>query len=119
MKSFSNHATFQVLTRLEERASTYESFREMAIEAYKDEHNEELAAKALAICMRDKFEEDLMDIGNTVFGDLLKASLDTIKWNEIASYYLDRVQEDLNELDIDYQETLKEDAIERRYVGGW
>jgi hypothetical protein len=54
-------------------------------------NREEKAVYTLSNALKEKFEEEKPEMGNTVWSDLLDAAVDEVNWRELAEHFLESV----------------------------
>lgn len=86
-----NYETWNVNLWLDNDGSD-QVIREMARD-YRDNTN------GLARAIQEMIEENMPELGASMFSDLLSAALSEVDWYEIAEHYIDDLEEEEDETD--------------------
>jgi|SRR5665213_3375087 len=98
---WTNYETWNVALWIDNEPGTYETRREMAVQAWEDaetrrgyesQTRQDSAKYLLSERLREWVEEMAPNLGASMFSDLLSAALSEVNWYEIAENWLEEVE---------------------------
>jgi len=107
---WANYETWNVALWIDNDQGSYSMRCEMALEAWEDadgkkayasQTREDRAKCLLADRLKDWVEEMQPDLGASMFSDLLSAALGEVDWYEMAENFLEDVEKEAEEAEVD------------------
>lgn len=103
---WTNYETWNLALWIDNEQGSQEYWRERAAECFKDargmaditgDDRERDARAALAEELKSQTEENVPEIGNSFYADVLNAAISEVNWYEIAGNWIDEVKDEILE----------------------